>query len=77
MADIESIKRKIETHLLGAQVMVEDLTGEGKKFSVEVISEQFEDQPMIKRHQMVYTAIGDAMREEIHALSIRTEVHKT
>lgn len=27
---------------------------------------------LIKQHQMVYDALGDRMREEIHALSLRT-----
>lgn len=76
MADIKDIKNKIKAHLPDAQVLVEDLTNEGRKFAVEVISAQFENKPTIEQHQMVYAAIGDAMREEIHALSIRTEVPK-
>jgi acid stress-induced BolA-like protein IbaG/YrbA len=26
----------------------------------------------VRRHQLVYTALGDRMREEIHALSMKT-----
>jgi stress-induced morphogen len=32
----------------------------------------FEGKRLIQRHQIVYRALGDRMREEIHALSMRT-----
>lgn len=43
----------------------------GGHFNVTIVSEQFRDQPTIKRHRMVYDAVQDLMPHEIHALSIR------
>lgn len=43
----------------------------GGHFNVVVVSEAFEGVPLIKRHRMVYDAVGDAMETEIHALSIK------
>lgn len=40
-------------------------------FDVFVRSNQFEGVRTIKRHQMIYAAVGDMMRTDIHALSIR------
>jgi BolA protein len=48
---------------------------EGKgHFHVRVISAAFAGQLPIKRHRMVYAALGDLMDHGIHALSIETDV---
>lgn len=43
----------------------------GAYFYVTVVSPVFEGKSLIQRHQMVYNALGDMMREEIHALSMK------
>ncbi|HEV2042800.1 MAG TPA: BolA family protein, partial [Casimicrobiaceae bacterium] len=35
-------------------------------------SAAFAGLPKVKQHQLVYSALGDRMREEIHALSMQT-----
>tara|TARA_B100001564_G_scaffold121688_1_gene101546 strand:+ start:16 stop:327 length:312 start_codon:yes stop_codon:yes gene_type:complete len=37
-----------------------------------IVSNDFQDLTLIKRHQKVYEAIGDLMKHEIHALSMKT-----
>jgi len=37
-----------------------------------VVSAEFVGKNMVQQHQLVYKALGDRMREEIHALSLRT-----
>lgn len=44
---------------------------EGGHFSVVVVSEQFAGRTRMQRHQLVYDAVSDLMRTEIHALSIQ------
>ena len=39
-------------------------------FSVSITSDEFNDKSLIERHRMVYQAVDDLMRTEIHALSI-------
>ncbi len=39
-------------------------------FHVRIISEQFQDLSMVRRHRLIYSAIGDLMNTDIHALSI-------
>jgi BolA protein len=39
-------------------------------FNITVISDKFTGQSAIQRHRMVYLAVDDLMRTEIHALSI-------
>jgi stress-induced morphogen len=37
-----------------------------------VVSPMFVGKNMVQQHQLVYQALGDRMRQEIHALSMRT-----
>ena len=46
--------------------------GDGRHFFATIVSKEFEGSSRIARHQRVYRALGDRMREQIHALSMRT-----
>ena len=46
--------------------------GDGRHFFATIVSAEFEGQSRIRRHQRVYQALGDRMREQIHALSMKT-----
>jgi len=46
--------------------------GDGRHFFATIVSDEFEGLSRIKRHQLVYTALGERMREQIHALSMKT-----
>jgi len=46
--------------------------GDGHHFEALIVSPAFEGRTRIARHQLVYAALGDRMREEIHALSMTT-----
>ncbi|MCG2585113.1 BolA family protein [Massilia sp. TS11] len=49
-----------------------EVEGDGHHFSAIIVSPAFEGKRMVQRHQLVYAALGDRMREEIHALSMKT-----
>ena len=44
---------------------------EGGHFSVVVVSEQFAGRTRMQRHQLVYQAVAELMRTDVHALSIQ------
>jgi acid stress-induced BolA-like protein IbaG/YrbA len=46
--------------------------GDGRHFFATIVSAQFEGANRVARHQKVYRALGDRMREQIHALSMKT-----
>jgi acid stress-induced BolA-like protein IbaG/YrbA len=46
--------------------------GDGAHFQAVIVSPAFEGKTRVARHQIVYGALGDRMREEIHALSMQT-----
>lgn len=68
----EELKNRIERGIPGATVEVRDFTGGGDHFEALVVSQDFEGKSLVERHQTVYSALGDAMRAEIHALTLRT-----
>jgi len=48
-----------------------DVSGDGRHFDAVVVSEDFADKSRIERHRLVYTALGERMKEEVHALSMK------
>ena len=65
----EIIKGYIAAGLDCAHLEVE---GDGQHFSAIIVSSAFAGKRPVQRHQLVYAALGDRMREEIHALSMKT-----
>ena len=49
-----------------------DVVGDGRHFEALIVSAAFAGKRPVQRHQLVYAALGDRMREQIHALSMRT-----
>nr|WP_314545086.1 BolA family protein [uncultured Massilia sp.] len=49
-----------------------EVEGDGQHFTAVIVSPAFAGKNRIQRHQVVYAALGDRMREEIHALSMKT-----
>ena len=49
-----------------------EVRGDGAHFEAVVVSPAFAGASRVRRHQLVYAALGDRMKEEIHALSMRT-----
>lgn len=51
---------------------VEVLGDDGQHFEAVIVSPQFSGKNRVQQHQLVYAALGDRMRSEIHALSMKT-----
>jgi acid stress-induced BolA-like protein IbaG/YrbA len=49
-----------------------EVQGDGQHFYATIVSPEFEGLMRVRRHQRVYDALGDRMRAEIHALSMKT-----
>ena len=49
-----------------------EVLGDGQHFQAVIVSVAFDGKSRVQRHQLVYAALGERMREEIHALSMRT-----
>ena len=66
------IERLIKARLPDADVTIRDLAGDGDHYAATVISETFRGKSRVQQHQLVYGALGERMRAEIHALSMKT-----
>ena len=69
MVTPEQLKSWIESGFSNAQVSVE---GDGHHFEAVIVAQEFVDKSRIQRHQFVYAALGDKMKAEVHALSMKT-----
>jgi len=69
MMQPEQIKSWIEN---GIECDFVEVKGDGHHFEAVVVSSAFRGKPKVQQHQLVYRVLGDRMREEIHALSMRT-----
>mgnify|MGYP003575514877 CR=1 FL=1 len=70
MLSAEELKTYITQGLACDHVQV--LGDDGQHFEAVIVSTHFVGKNMVQQHQLVYQALGDRMREEIHALSMRT-----
>jgi stress-induced morphogen len=68
------LKAKLAETFGDAQIKVSDMTGGGDHWQVQIVSTKFTDKSLIEQHQMVYAALGDWMKKEIHALALSTSV---
>ena len=65
----EQVQKYIAAGLPCEHLQVE---GDGQHFFATIVSAEFDGKTRIARHQRVYQALGDRMRAEIHALSMKT-----
>ncbi len=69
MVQPEQIKSYLQN---GLECDFVEVKGDGHHFEAVIVSPAFRDKSKVQQHQLVYRALGDRMREEIHALSMRT-----
>ncbi len=69
MMQPEQIKTWIEN---GIECDFVEVKGDGHHFEAVIVSAAFRGKPKVQQHQLVYRALGERMREDIHALSMQT-----
>jgi stress-induced morphogen len=70
----EEIEALIRAALPDAEVVIEDLAGDGNHYRARVTSPDFAGKSRIQQHKMVYDALGGRMGGELHALQVVTAV---
>lgn len=70
--DASEIRRLILDALPDAEVVIEDLRGDGDHYAAYVTSSAFEGKTRVQQHQMVYQALQGRMGGELHALALQT-----
>jgi stress-induced morphogen len=69
-ADI--LTKKLLESFPDAKIKASDMTGGGDHWQVVIESAQFTGKSLVEQHQLVYKALGDWMKREIHALALTT-----
>ena len=69
MTDPASIEQSIRAGMACTHV---EVRGDGAHFEAVIVSPAFAGLSRVRQHQLVYGALGERMREEIHALSMKT-----
>ena len=68
-ADLEAV---LKEGFPDAQIIVEDLAGDGDHYKAKIVSAAFVGIPKVKQHQLVYAALKGKMGGELHALALET-----
>jgi BolA protein len=77
----KEIKKRLEKRLDLIHFEIKDFTGRhlnhklhegGFHLETTIVSDNFNDKTLIERHRLVYDAMGELMKHEIHALSMKT-----
>lgn len=78
MVSPSHVESMIKDSIPDAEVQIQDLTGGGDHYQVVVVSAQFTGKNLVQQHQLVYSAVRQAMSTEaIHALSLKTYTPET
>jgi len=71
---IDEIKKLIKEAIPDASIEIKDLMGDNNHYSATIRSELFKNLNKIEQHKLVYKSLKGKMGNELHALSITTEV---
>ncbi|MDC0195010.1 BolA/IbaG family iron-sulfur metabolism protein [Alphaproteobacteria bacterium] len=69
----EEIEKMIKQSISDANVIIEDLRGDGDHYSATIISKSFKGKSKIEQHKMVYESLEGKMGNELHALMLKTK----
>ena len=70
--NIKDIENLIKKKIPDAKIDIKDLVGDNNHFSAEITSKEFNGKTRLEQHKMVYNALSEELKEELHALSIKT-----
>lgn len=69
----ELIKKLIKNSIPDADIVIEDLRGDGDHYSATITSKAFKGKSKIEQHKMVYESLEGKMGNELHALMLKTK----
>jgi stress-induced morphogen len=70
--EASEISRLIKEAIPDAEVVIEDLRGDGDHYAAQVTSATFVGKSRVQQHQMVYQALKGRMGDQLHALALQT-----
>lgn len=77
MPTIDYIRERLESSIPASEIHVDDYTGGGDHFRVEVTSTAFAGLSIVDQHRLIYDALKSELADgSVHALSIKTTVER-
>jgi len=70
--EASEIARLIKEAIPDAEVVIEDLRGDGDHYAAQVTSAIFVGKSRVQQHQLVYQALKGRMGDQLHALALQT-----
>lgn len=77
---VAEIEQRLRAALAPQHLVIEDESAQhaghagaregGGHYDVTIVADQFAGKSLLQRHRLVYDALGETMRKDIHALSI-------
>tara|TARA_B100001123_G_scaffold205701_1_gene233226 strand:- start:119 stop:352 length:234 start_codon:yes stop_codon:yes gene_type:complete len=74
--NIKDIEILIKKKIPDAEIVIKDLVGDNNHFSAEISSKEFNGKTRLEQHKMVYNSLSEELKEDLHALSIKTKEKK-
>ncbi|MEN2494134.1 MAG: hypothetical protein TECD_00025 [Hyphomicrobiaceae bacterium hypho_1] len=72
--NIGEIEKLIKKAIPDAEVIIEDLAGDGDHYAAKITSSAFKGKNRVQQHQLVYNAFDGRMGDGLHALALTTIV---
>lgn len=75
MAISESKLRSIlQQSFADAKIIIQDTAGDQDHYAIDITSETFVGLPLIKQHKLVKNALSEVLKQELHAVTIKTRI---
>ena len=69
---IDQLEAELRDAFPHAQIVIEDLAGDGDHYKARIVDESFRGLPRVRQHQKVYAALGGKVGGVLHALALET-----
>ena len=69
---IDKLEAELRAAFPHAQIVIEDLAGDGDHYKARIVDESFRGLPRVRQHQKVYAALGGKVGGVLHALALET-----
>jgi stress-induced morphogen len=70
--EFENVKNIIKAGLTDAYIEIQDMTGTRDHLDLLIVSDQFIGKRLIQQHQLVMDLLSESLKNEIHAVQLKT-----
>ena len=71
---LQSLQDRLKQAFPNAIIHIQDLAGDGDHYALEITDAEFTGKNRVQQHQMVYSALGDLMEGDLHALALKCKI---